>query len=81
MKVVLANKRDKDKKIIDAAVARVSGAVQVAGIAVSKTIAIKDEALDEVEAIQKKSNTRVGNDAIKNISENTKGVLGKSKKS
>lgn len=79
MKAIQAKKQDKDKKTIDTAVARVSGAVQVAGIAVSATMAIKDEALDEVAAIQKKSNTRVGNNAIKHISANTKRVLGKSK--
>ena len=72
-------KQDDNKKTIDSAVARVAGAVQVAGVAVSATMAIKDEALDDVEALKTGSNVKVGNHAIKKITKDTKRVLGKSK--
>lgn len=72
-------KQDDSKKIMNSAVARVSGAVQVAGIAVSETMAIKDEALDDVRASKKESNVKAGDKAIKKIKKNSKKVLGKSK--
>jgi len=72
-------KQDDNKKTIDSAVARVAGAVQVAGSAVSATMAIKDEAMDDVEALRTGSNVKVGEHAIKKIKTDTKRVLGKSK--
>lgn len=72
-------KQDDNKKTIDSAVARVAGAVQVAGVAVSATMAIKDQALDDVEALKTESNTKAGDHAIKKITKDTKRVLGKSK--
>jgi hypothetical protein len=79
MKSTLQEKKDDDKKTIDSAVARVAGAVQVAGVAVSATMAIKDQALDDVEALKTESNAKAGNHAIKKITKDTKRVLGKSK--
>ena len=72
-------KQEDNKKIIDSAVARVAGAVQVASVAVSATMAIKDQALDDVEALKTGSNAKAGNNAIKKIAKDTKRVLGKSK--
>jgi len=72
-------KQDDNKKTIDSAVARVAGAVQVAGVAVSATMAIKDQALDDVEALKTESNAKAGDHAIKKITKDTKRVLGKSK--
>jgi hypothetical protein len=72
-------KKQEDKKTIDSAVARVRGAVQVAGITVSEAMAIKDEALDQVGALKKESNTKAEDKAIKKITKDTKKVLGKSK--
>ena len=72
-------KKQDDKKIMDSAVARVSGAVQVAGVTVSEAMAIKDAALDEVGALKTESNAKAGNHAIKKITKDTKRVLGKSK--
>ena len=72
-------KQDDNKKTIDSAVARVAGAVQVAGVAVSATMAIKDQALDDVEALKTESNTKAGDNAIKKITKDSKRVLGKSK--
>ena len=72
-------KQDDDKKTINSAVARVAGAVQVAGVAVSATMAIKDEAMDDVEALRTGSNVKAGDHAIKKITKDTKRVLGKSK--
>lgn len=66
-------------KTMDSVVARVAGAVQVAGVTVAATMAIKDEALDDVEAMKTKSNAKAGNHAIKKITKDTKKVLGKSK--
>lgn len=68
-------KQDNNKKTIDSAVARVAGAVQVAGVAVSATMAIKDEAVDEVEALKTESNGEAENHAIKKITKNAKKVL------
>lgn len=79
MTTIQRKKQDYNKKIIDSAVARVRGAVQVAGAAVAATMAIKDEALDDVEALRTGSNTEVGGRAIKKIVTDTKRVLGKSK--
>ena len=72
-------KQDDNKKTIDSAVARVAGAVQVAGVTVSEAMAIKDAALDEVGALKTESNAKAGNHAIKKITKDTKRVLGKSK--
>lgn len=71
--------QDGNKKTIDSVVARVAGAVQVAGVTVAATMAIKDEALDEVEALKTESNGKAGDHAIKKITTDTKRVLGKSK--
>ena len=79
MKSIQHKKQDDNKKTIDSAVARVAGAVQVAGVAVSATMAIKDQALDDVEALKTESNAKVGDHAIKKITKDTKRVLGKSK--
>jgi hypothetical protein len=72
-------KQADNKKTIDSAIARVAGAVQVAGVTVSEAMAIKDAALDEVGALKTESNTKAGNHAIKKITKDTKRVLGKSK--
>jgi len=79
MKTVIQKKQDDNKKTIDSAVARVAGAVQVAGSAVSASMAIKDEAMDDVEALRTGSNVKAGDHAIKKITKDTKRVLGKSK--
>jgi hypothetical protein len=79
MTTVQRKKQDDNKKSIDALVARVAGAVQVAGITVGATMAIKDEALDDVEALRTASNIKAGDHAIKKIKTDTKSVLGKSK--
>lgn len=79
MKTVQQKKLDDNKKTIDNVVARVAGAVQVASVAVSATMAIKNKALDDVEALRTESNTKVGDHAIKKITKDTKKVLGKSK--
>ena len=79
MKSIQQKKQDDNKKTIDSAVARVAGAVQVAGVAVSATMAIKDQALDDVEALKTESNVKAGDYAIKKITKDTKRVLGKSK--
>ena len=79
MKSIQQKKQDDNKKTIDAAVARVAGAVQVAGVAVSATMAIKDQALDDVEALKTESNAKAGDHAIEKITKDTKRVLGKSK--
>ena len=79
MKSIQQKKQDDNKKTIDSAVARVAGAVQVAGVAVSATMAIKDQALDDVEALKTESNAKAGDHAIKKITKDTKRVLGKSK--
>ena len=72
-------KQDDDKKVIDSALSRVSGALQVAGIAVSEAISIKAEALDDVEALKTESDTKVGDHATEKIKKDTKKILGKSK--
>jgi len=72
-------KQADNKKTIDSAIARVAGAVQVAGVTVSEAMAIKDAALDEVGALKTESNTKAGNHAIKKITKDTKRALGKSK--
>ena len=79
MRNINQKKQDDDKKTIDSAVARVAGAVQVAGVTVSEAMAIKDAALDEVGALKTESNGKAGKHAIKKITKDTKRVLGKSK--
>lgn len=64
---------------MDSAVARVRGAVQVAGVTVSEAMVIKDEALDEVGKLKTQSNAKAGDNAIKKIKTDTKKVLGKRK--
>jgi hypothetical protein len=76
---IIHKKQENNEKTIDSAVARVAGAVQVAGVAVSATMAIKDQALDDVEALKTGSNAKAENHAIKKITKDTKRVLGKSK--
>ena len=78
MKSMQQKKQADNKKTIEAAIARVAGAVQVAGVTVSAAVAIKNEALDDVEALKTESNTKAGNHAIKKITKDTKRVLGKS---
>ncbi len=74
----MTTKQGKDKaenkKSIDSVVARVAGAVQVAGTAVSTTMAIKDEALDELNELQTQSNNKEGKKAIKKIRSDTKNL-------
>ena len=74
----MTTKQGKDKaenkKSIDSVVARVAGAVQVAGTAVSTTMAIKDEALDELNEFQTQSNNKEGKKAIKKIRSDTKNL-------
>jgi hypothetical protein len=72
-------KQADNKQIMDAAVARVAGAVQVAGVTVSEAMAIKDEALDDVRGLKTESNAKAGDNAIKKITKDTKRVLSKSK--
>ena len=79
MKNINQKKQDDNKKIIDSAVARVAGAVRVASVTVREAMAIKDQAMDDVEALRTGSNIKVGNHAIKKITKDTKRVLGKSK--
>ena len=52
MKIAEVKSINDKKKIIDASIARVAGAVRVASIAVSAAVAIKNEAVDEVEALK-----------------------------
>ena len=77
MTTVQQKKQDDNKKTIDSVVARVAGAVQVAGVTVAATMAIKDEALDAVEALRTESNTKAGDHAIKKIAKDTKKILEK----
>jgi len=79
MKNINQKKQDDNKKIIDSAVARVAGAVRVASVTVREAMAIKDQAMDDVEALRTGSNIKVGNHAIKKITKDTKKVLGKNK--
>lgn len=79
MKTIQQKKQDDNIKTIDSAVARVAGAVQVAGVAVSATMAIKDKALDDVEALRTESNAKAGDHAVKKITKDTKKILEKSK--
>lgn len=71
MNNIQKKKQDDNKKTMDTAVARVSGAVEVAGVAVSTTMSIKDEALDNVEALRTESNVKAGNHAVKKINKNS----------
>lgn len=79
MKTTQRKQQDSNKKTIDSAVARVGGAVRVASATVATTMAIKDEALDEVEALKTESNGKVRDHAIKKITTDTKRILGKNK--
>lgn len=72
MKNIQTKKLDDEKKTIDSSIARVSGAVRVASSAVSTAIAIKNEAVDEVESMKTKSNDKASNRAIKKIETETK---------
>lgn len=76
----MTTKQEKDKadnkKSIDSVIARVAGAVQVAGIAVSATMAIKDDALDEINTMKSQSNKKEGRKAIKKITRDTKNLKG-----
>jgi hypothetical protein len=72
-------KKVEHNKTIASAVARVSGAVQVAQATVEEAIAIKTEALEDVEELRTKSNVKDGDRAIKRISNDTKKALGKNK--
>lgn len=62
----------KKSKSIDSIVAKVSGATQVAGVAVSETMKIKEEALDEINALKKHSSNKKEDQAIKKISTETR---------
>jgi hypothetical protein len=55
----MTDKQAQDKKIIDSAVARVSGAVQVAGATVAEAMDIKDEAMNSVKELNKKQSRRL----------------------
>lgn len=79
MTTMQRKKQDSSKKTMASIVSRVAGAVQVASVTVAATMAIKDEALDDIEALKTKSNAKVGDSAIKKIATDTKRVLGKSK--
>jgi len=79
MTTIKRKKQEDSKKTLDSVVARVAGAVQVAGVTVAATMAIKDQALDDVEAMRTKSNVKAGDHAIKKIDSDTKKVLGKRK--
>lgn len=79
MTTIQPKKQEDNKKTLDSVVARVAGAVQVASVTVAATMAIKDDALDHVEAMRTKSNAKAGDHAIKKIASDTKRVLGKSK--
>ena len=57
---------------MDTIVAKVSGATQVARMAVSETMTIKDEALDKINAIKTESTKKKGDQAIKQITADTK---------
>lgn len=72
-------KKQDNKKTIDTVVARVAGAVRVAGVTVAAAMVIKDEAIDDLEKLKTESNTKAGDHAIKKIATDTKRVLGKSK--
>jgi len=76
MRIIKGKNQDDNKKSIDIAVARVRGAVQVAGVAVSASMVIKDEALDEVESLRTTSNTKAGDHAVKKIKTNMKKLKG-----
>ena len=65
-------KSDNKKMIIDASIARVAGAVRVASVAVSATVAIKNEAVDDVESMKTKSNDETSDRAIKKMEAETK---------
>lgn len=80
MKTIKHKKQLDNKKTIDSAVARATGAVQVAGVAVSKAVAIKNQAIDEVAGLKTESNVNAGDHAVKKISTNSKRVLGVRKK-
>lgn len=75
MKTIKHKIQVENKKTIDSAVARVTGAVQVAGVAVSTAVGIKNQAIDEVEGLKTESNVNAGDDAVKKISANSKRVL------
>ena len=63
-------------KTIDSAVARVHGAVRVADASVAKAMMIKDEAIDEVEALKSEANSKAEDTAVKKIKTDTKKVMG-----
>lgn len=67
-------KNTSNNKLIDSIVARVSGATQVAGAAVSETMAIKNKAFDEINALQSTSSNKKENQAKKEIIEDTKNL-------
>ncbi len=72
---MIDDKKNKDNKnSINSAVARVSGAVRVANASVAKTIEIKNEAIDEVESLKTKSDSKAGAHAVKKIKTDTKKV-------
>ena len=76
MKTTNHKKQIENKRIIDSAVARVIGAVQVAGVAVSSALEIKNQAIDEVEGLKTELDVNSGDHAVKKISTNSKKVLG-----
>jgi len=66
------NKSKENKKIIDSAIAKVAGAVMVASVAVEKAMAIKDEAINEIESIKSQVNSKAKRNAVKKIKNDTK---------
>jgi len=76
MTIIKGKNQVENNKSIDTAVARVRGAVQVASVAVSASMAIKDEALDEVESLRTASNMKARDHAVKKIKTNIKKLKG-----
>jgi hypothetical protein len=66
-----------NNKTMSNAISRVSGAVRVAQVTVEEAIAIKVEALDDLEELKTKSTIKARDQAIKKISKDTKKALGK----
>jgi hypothetical protein len=67
--------KDEDKSLINSAVVRVTGVVRVASATVAEAMAIKDEAVDEIEATIAKSNSNAGDIAVKKIETDSEKVL------
>jgi len=75
--VIKRSKNSTDNEKIDSAVARVSGAVQVANAAVVKTMLLKDEAIGEVEVLKSEASSKAEDSAVKKIKADTKRPMAK----